>query len=273
MPVTLTGAHLEAPIVVSASLYSDNTPMVKVDDWAEAIKADTMTIQSGSLMDFMTGMFLADAIAHAGGWVETLVLPYLPGARQDRTNPTGDVLFTARSMAGEINRRQFVNVITVDPHSPVMPNMIRGIKLYPLNRIANAIIKRYDGIIAPDSGAEARASAFARTKGLSIYFGSKQRDPATGKLSGFSIDVPKGHYLVVDDICDGGGTFMGLAEEIKRCGATADLYVTHGIFAKRAEPRLLKHYQDIFTTDSLPRYEDTKHVHVINILDEMRTTK
>lgn len=271
MPVILTGAHLEAPIIVSQSLYSDSTPMVKVDDWDEAIKADTMTIQSGSLMDFMAGMFLVDAIASDGGWVETLVLPYLPGARQDRSNPTGDVLITAASIADEINRRHFNRVITVDPHSPVMPNLIQGITLYPLNRISNGIIKSYDGIIAPDVGARERAKVFATFKGLPMYYGAKRRDVATGKLAGFSVDVPKGHYLVVDDICDGGGTFMGLAGEIKKCNATADLYVTHGIFAKGAEKKLLKHYQEIFTTDSLPRSEAVKHVHVINILDEMRT--
>lgn len=273
MPVTLTGAHMVAPIVVSTSLYSDNTPMAKVDDWDEAIKADTIVIQSGSLMDFMTGMFLVDTIAREGGFVETLILPYLPGARQDRSNPEGDVLFTARSIAAEINARQFVRVVTVDPHSPVMPNMITGITLYPLNRIANSIIKHYDGIIAPDVGARDRAKVFSAIMNIPMYYGAKRRDVSTGNLEGFSVNVPKGHYLVVDDICDGGGTFMGLAGEIKKCDATADLYVTHGIFAKGAEHKLLKHYNDIYTTDSLPRFDATKRVHVINILDEMRTTR
>jgi len=54
----------------------------------------------------------------------------------------------------------------------------------------------------------------------------------------------------VDDICDGGGTFIGLAKALKQKNA-GNLYlaVSHGIFSKGFN-ELNKHFTKIFTTDS-----------------------
>jgi len=56
--------------------------------------------------------------------------------------------------------------------------------------------------------------------------------------------------LIVDDICDGGGTFLGLAEELKECNS-GDLYlaVSHGIFSKGSQT-LLDNFKSIYSTDS-----------------------
>ena len=56
--------------------------------------------------------------------------------------------------------------------------------------------------------------------------------------------------LIVDDICDGGRTFIGLAEELKKKNA-GDLYlfVTHGIFSQGFS-ELKKHFKKIFSTNS-----------------------
>jgi ribose-phosphate pyrophosphokinase len=54
--------------------------------------------------------------------------------------------------------------------------------------------------------------------------------------------------LILDDICDGGGTFTGLATELHKAEAQAvDLFVTHGIFSKGGT---LEGIRQIFTTDS-----------------------
>jgi ribose-phosphate pyrophosphokinase len=46
----------------------------------------------------------------------------------------------------------------------------------------------------------------------------------------------RGRYIIVDDICDGGGTFNLLAHEFKadpQAGASKlELFVSHGIFSK-----------------------------------------
>ena len=47
-------------------------------------------------------------------------------------------------------------------------------------------------------------------------------------------DCDKKDLIIIDDICDGGATFLLLAEELKKLNKNVhiSLYVTHGIFSK-----------------------------------------
>ena len=64
----------------------------------------------------------------------------------------------------------------------------------------------------------------------------KTRDVMTGKITGFEVyadDLKGKSCIIVDDICDGGGTFAGLAIELRKKGARkVHLIVTHGTFSK-----------------------------------------
>lgn len=266
MSVVFKGADFNAPISF-VGMYSDGTPMVKTDQFEDIRNhADTMILRADSLQEFVVGMFLYDVVG--GGIPMKLVIPYLPGARQDRSNPTGDVLFTARSVAAMINQRGFYEVISVDPHSPVMPKLINNFVEYPIEEVAQKFWKGYDAIIGPDKGSVERAGRTAQALNKPYVLGSKVRDVSTGRLSGFDVTVEPGkHYLVVDDICDGGGTFLGLGEKIQEQGAYADLYVTHGIFSKGTD-ELKKIYRNIYTTDSR-NVHDRNDVCVFNIINEM----
>lgn len=94
----------------------------------------------------------------------------------------------------------------------------------------------YDCIIVhPDEGAFKRYRDDFSHRTVRVYC-TKIRDTATGKLSGFNItnpDVFKENLdlpiVVVDDLCDGGGTFAGIAKEIRKYAPSAKLsiYVTH----------------------------------------------
>lgn len=250
-------------------MYSDGTPMVKTEDFENIVEyADKMILRPHSLNEFVVAMFLVDAISSHGGRINTLVLPFVPGARQDRVNPTGDVLFTARSVTAMINARSFSRVVILDPHSEVTPYLIRNVLIFPLEDVAAKLWKGYGGVIAPDKGAHDRAKEVADALGLDLTYGSKVRDVSTGRLSGFDVTVEAGkHYLVADDICDGGGTFVGLGEKIREQGAYADLYVTHGIFSKGTD-ELKKIYKNIYTTDSR-QVHARNDVYVIPVVGEM----
>jgi len=271
MSAIFKGADFSAPINF-VGMYSDSTPMVKTDQWESIVaNADTLVLRADSLNEFVVGMFLVDSVAESGGRIKRLVLPYLPGARQDRVNPTGDVLFTAKSIANMINQRFFEKVTYVDPHSPVMPAMLATSRNeFPLSRVYDKLWKGYTGVIVPDKGAYDRATTAFDTMGLDhLAIGSKVRDVSTGKLTGFAVTELEegGHYIVIDDICDGGGTFIGLAEKIAEQGAFADLFVTHGIFSKGTD-ELKKHYKNIYTTDTRDIH-DRNDVYIIKVVDEM----
>lgn len=282
MSILFSGPDGMSEPISFIGMYSDSTPMVKTAGWARIVdKADTLTITDGSLAQFVTAMFLVDAIhfARQDNIIQMrLVLPYIPGARQDRSNPTGDVLFTMASVADMINAREFIDVVVLDPHSPVATSYDLGIHraiVYPQSEVAKMLPKRYDGVIAADKGGKARAEEMADAMGLPVFYGGKTRDVSTGKLTGFELErlttriFGSDHYLVVDDICDGGGTFNGLAAKIHEQGATADLYVSHGIFSKGTKA-LEENYGEIFTTDSLAGSE-RNNVTVLAVVKEMES--
>lgn len=267
--IVFTGPDGFRTYVKQVRLYSDTTPMIKLPDFEEIVeRADTLILRPKGLQGFVEAMFLVDAIQMKDGNIENLILPYIPGARQDRTNVSGDVLFTAWSVCDMVNQRGFDQVLVLDPHSNVVTDLLNNVVEYPLENVARRMWGGYTGVIAADRGGKRRAERVASALSLPIFYGEKHRDVATGKLSGFSVEVlPQGgHFLVVDDICDGGGTFLGLGEQIAAQGCFADLFVTHGIFSKGSAD-LRKIFKSVYTTDS--RYVHDRHVLTIPVMEDM----
>ncbi len=242
--------------------YPDGTPLI-----TSRVVPEAILLRPQSLSVFHTCMTWVDSLRWRGHPVPTLILPHVFGGRQDRLNATGDCLFTLRSMAEAVNARQFSTVALLDPHSDVTPALIHNsfVAQVPL-----PTEKNYVGVIAPDGGAVKRAGAMAQRIGVPLYHAWKKRDVRTGQLSGFGCEPldPVGAYLVVDDLCDGGGTFVGLAEAIGG-GASLDLYVTHGLFTQ-GTTKLLKYYHRIFCTDSV--LGDKAGVEVLPICETLLLT-
>lgn len=195
---------------------------------------------------------------------KVILIPYLPGARADRGFPWG-----AEVYAGFLNSLEADAVIAVDAHSRVMPGLIENfVEVDSAAIVRHHVVgrpdsderaQRYDGIIAPDAGAVERAGHVAAVCGLPLYRATKHRDEATGTLSGFSCEpLPDtGRFLVVDDICDGGGTFLGLADATGLPPERLGLYVTHGVFSGSAPANLLGKFGEVWTTDSFPSRRTT----------------
>ena len=105
-------------------------------------------------------------------------------------------------------------------------------------------------LLAPDAGARKRVQQLAKKLDIDhIAFADKVRDTKTGRISGTSVsnDLPHLPILVVDDICDGGRTFVELGKALAEVSQQPRyLYVTHGIFSKGFE-ELNLYYQRIFT--------------------------
>jgi phosphoribosylpyrophosphate synthetase len=107
-------------------------------------------------------------------------------------------------------------------------------------------------LLAPDAGAHKRVAVLAKAMGCSMLCAEKTRDTVSGQLAATRIqgELPELPLLVVDDICDGGGTFLALADAVRvaqqhqQISQPLYLYVTHGIFSKGADA-LLQRYQRI----------------------------
>lgn len=209
-------------------------------------------VRGANTTDLLLAGMLAD---HAHSLQErfVLLLPYLPAARADRGHPLGISVY-----ADFVNSFDPQQIITIDAHSPVAHEMympLDELSLLPLlQRALNECGHTYDGIIAPDHGAVDRAGAVAETLGIDLYTADKHRDFDTGKI--LEIRPPQnlpttGEYLIVDDICDGGGTFFQLAAALGLPKNQLSLWITHGIFSNKAH-ELRDHYKNIYTTDSHP---------------------
>ena len=72
-------------------------------------------------------------------------------------------------------------------------------------------------------------------------------------------------FLIVDDICDGGRTFLEAAKILKEeTTGKLFLYVTHGIFSKGID-ELLEHYEHIYCHHVLDdsRYQTTDRLTIL----------
>jgi ribose-phosphate pyrophosphokinase len=254
MSISLIGAHHPASTeyVLDVGLYPDNTPVVNFETACnyEYGQFRAIVVRPHNLQELVTALMVVESIRDRGGKVDDLVLPYVPGARQDNKKREGDRLLTLLYVTKLIIQTGFRRVLVLDPHSLATTALLDNCVVTTFGPMFDE--PEWDGVIAPDLGAVARATDFAVQYELPVYNGLKHRDPATNKLSGFSVSgLQRGkHYIVVDDICDGGGTFLGLAEKIKEAGSTADLFVTHGLFSKGTDA-LRKAYRKIYATDSI----------------------
>lgn len=222
---------------------------------AETQETPAYAVVTGADFDDYVALGLWADYAHQAGHKAVALIPYLPAARADRGVPFG-----AKVYAELINSFGLDQIITFDPHSPIAPALYANLKVIDAAPYARrATIGRvgtphdYVGVIAPDKGAVERARRTATAMHLPLFRAEKHRDFETGKLSGFSCEqLPEeGRLLVVDDICDGGGTFMGLAEATGLSRERLTLFVSHGVFSGNA-PALRQHYSEIITTDSHP---------------------
>ncbi len=197
-------------------------------------------------------------------------IPFIPGARGDRIMVKGEA-FNLKVNAALINLCNFNRVLCLDPHSDVTPALINNCTIITNHMLVKSAlyiagIQQDSVLVIPDAGASKKIKDLASTlssagvSGLSILKCDKTREVSTGKLTGFEVFKetldPELEYVIVDDICDGGGTFLGLADEMKRKGAVKmHLIVSHGIFSKGFE-ELQKYFKTIHCFSTFLKKED-----------------
>lgn len=205
--------------------------------------------------DIMALVMTVDALKRAFPHMRDigLFMPYVPYARQDRVCNAGESLSIA-AFAKLINSLGFNVVSILDPHSPVTTALIDNCFDTSQFTIFGEIYDSFRDvyIVAPDAGATKKCEDFAKRVGAAgVITCSKTRELSTGKITGLSCeaDVTGLKLLVLDDICDGGRTFIELSQLFGVKPAVLDLAVTHGIFSKGVECVLAK-YNHVYTTNS-----------------------
>lgn len=228
----------------------------------------TQRLNSFNVLGFLC--IAVDALKRMGVKQIHLYIPYFPAARQDRVMVEGESL-TVKVYADIINGLRVDEITIFDPHSDVTPALIENCTVINNHRFIKMVLQEIPSdtiLISPDAGASKKIFKLATSLQIKdVLECGKKRDVVTGSLSGFSVpieNIEQRPCLIVDDICDGGGTFLGLGNELKKKNA-GDLFlaVSHGIFSKGFE-ELSDIYKQIFTTDSI-RTINNNSVNQINL--------
>jgi ribose-phosphate pyrophosphokinase len=196
--------------------------------------------------------------------------PYLPYGRQDKlvSNHTTSALLPFVSMLMTL----FKEITTIDIHSRKACDFLDGlepsydrpvcnlISLSPLKYIKRAVkISEADTVCYPDTGAGVRYFRMLEDVLPKVVALDKVRDQLTGEVTGMEFlstkpDLRGRRVMIVDDICDGGRTFIESVNMLHSCDApplSIDLYVSHGIFSKGVDILYQSGIRNIFTKKGL----------------------
>lgn len=202
-----------------------------------------------------------------------LEVPYFLGARSDRKFEIGSNNYLKTVICPIINSLNLDSVTVTDPHSNCLEmglNNFRSVSNADLLRFTKSnFVGNFDDliIISPDAGASHKIYKLLEEVGFenNVIACSKERD-SEGKLSKTVVtlnNLLNKDLLIIDDICDGGATFINIAKEIKEHYAGIScpkiyLMATHGIFSK-GFGELQQYFEVIYTTNSyIQFYSDTQ---------------
>lgn len=173
-----------------------------------------------------------------------------PYTRYDRVMfDNGTDGFGAKVFANLLNSIEFNCVTFLDCHSTVMLELVNNAIEVPQEALVSKMVDLSEyNLIAPDKGAT------KKNPNADIIF-DKVRNVETGKITGMTVvksqpKMTRLKHLVVDDICEGGRTFIECANLFKsKISKTKqlDIYITHGIFSNNAIDKLEKLYDNIYT--------------------------
>jgi ribose-phosphate pyrophosphokinase len=193
-----------------------------------------------------------------------LTVPYFLGARSDRKFGQGSYHYLKDVICPIINAQGYRSVAVLDPHSDVLeacidrlvPNSNLAFVKWALEDLGYAKKPLDFTLVSPDAGAYKKVDSIARElkHPTEIVTAHKRRDLQTGQILNTTvegIDEAQQKFVIIDDICDGGRTFLGIAEAIKSKVADAEIYllVTHGIFSA-GYSQLMNKFDGIYTTNS-----------------------
>lgn len=238
-------------------LQTETNPAIRLCTRASELWI-TARIRDGEIMNLA---LLVDAMRSVRPTPLSIVLPYLPFSRADREFVDGDCCGLG-VFGSQLNALGATSIVTIDCHNEKPANyFINNLKNISPLPLIEQILKEIPSpitILLPDDGA---ARYGIEKLGHKVLKCKKKRNLKTGVFEGF--EVPAYHefdtknVLIVDDICDGGGTFIGIADKMKEYELNLYLYVTHGIFSKGTK-ELFKRFISIYTTNTFqPRYEDS----------------
>ena len=203
--------------------FSDGEIWVK---YGENIRGqDVFLVQSTNppADNLMELLIMIDAARRASARMITAVIPYFGYARQDRKDQPR-VAISAKLIANLLTTAGTDRVITMDLHAA----QIQGFFDIPFDHLYGSSVFRSHldierdnlAVVSPDVGGIKIARAYAKLLDCGLVVIDKRRPKQNlAEVMHIIGDVENRDILIVDDLIDTAGTFIGAIEALKAKGA------------------------------------------------------
>ncbi|TXJ29685.1 MAG: ribose-phosphate pyrophosphokinase [Chitinophagaceae bacterium] len=224
--------------------------------------------------NLMELLLMADAARRASAYKVIAVMPYYGYSRQDRKDKPrvaiGSKLVANMLVAAGVDR-----VITMDLHAP----QIQGYFDIPVDHLdSHAVFIPYIENLklenltfaAPDVGATNRIRGIANYFNAEMVICDKHRKRANEIASMVVIgDVTGKDIVIIDDICDTGGTLSKSAALLKEKGArSVRALITHPVLSGKAYENIENSVlEELVVCDTIPLKKESPKIKVISVSD------
>ncbi len=181
-------------------------------------------------------LIMIDTFVRASAERVTAVIPYFGYARSDKKDRPR-VPIAAKLVANLITTAGAQRILTIDLHA----SQIQGFFDIPVDHLyaAPIVVDYFKNnpienliVVAPDTGGAERARAYAKRLGAGLALCDKRRERANeADVMNIVGDVGGKNCLIVDDMCDTGGTICKVAEALHKAGAN-EIYAV--FYARRS---------------------------------------
>ena len=215
--------------------------------------------------NLMELLIMMDTFVRASAERVTAVIPYFGYARSDKKDRPR-VPIAAKLVSNLIGTAGASRVLTVDLHA----SQIQGFFDIPVDHLyAAPIVVDYFSenpidnliVVAPDTGGAERARAYAKRLQAGLALCDKRRERANeADIMNIVGDVEGKNCLIVDDMCDTGGTICKVAKALHEAGANEVFACfTHAILSGNAVENISNSYlKKVIVTNTIPVHVNAK---------------
>jgi len=278
--------HLGIPLC-ECTLDKFSNSELKVEIKENIRNTEVFIIQTGcdsathSINDIIIEtLIMIDACKRSMAKTITIVMPYFPYSTQDKKDEARAPI-SAKMMANIFERVGIDRLVVMDLHA----SQIQGFFDIPVDNIyslflVNEYVKSMENkdiiLASPDAGAIKRTLKFAKIMKLPTIFLHKQRSyEKMNTIDNMMIvgdieSIKDKHVIILDDMCDTGGTLIKCAKLLKENGAKEiSCIVTHGILSGPAISRLNKteYIKEMIVSNTLPQKINLMRCSKLKIFD------
>ena len=218
-------------------------------------------------------LVMLDAFRRSSAERVTAVVPYYGYGRSDKKDRPR-VPIAAKMVANLLTTAGADRILTIDLHAA----QIQGFFDIPVDHLyAAPVMIRYYlqaplpdlTVVAPDTGGAERARAYAKRLNAELALCDKRRERANvAEVMNVVGDVEGRSCLIVDDMCDTGGSLTKVARALKEAGANRiQACFTHAVLSGRAAMHLEKSdIEKIVVTNTIPLNSKAAEMSNIKVL-------